>query len=591
MLKHIKSAMKLSLFSLLISIYTVPVQAAIQCYDCHGTRNPVDYRPLDDKFRNVTTGGFAGNHRTHMAAPGSSAACAKCHPGSDKYTSLHRDGLIKLSANINSSLVVALYKNTTSAFPQSVNPTLGTCSNVNCHFEATTPQWGSTSFSGTSDCTKCHAAPPGDGSHATHDNYYGPGTTSCGKCHSDHAVESAPFAHATSAGNRPLILTFIGSPQGNSGTYSKAANLSYPAYLTTIAGNRNGNCSNIYCHSPGNKTSNFDPPNQTATWGGALSCNGCHKDSTADPMLSGSHTIHLIKGYGCAVCHADTVSNNTVIKDRSKHVNGSVNVAFSTSYASMVWDSALKTCTGTCHSDGRGGAPQYTPTWGVTNTPGCGFCHGMPPTTAAHSKHIPLPANYSLLHQSYSSAGVWSTASDYAFGCANCHPKDVTKHINGSIDLSLDKTEGGNLKSLNRVSTPNSGYTQTQGSSVICSAAYCHGGYTFSWTYLTYDGNGDPVDTIVNVTNQIQASPDWYASYSGDRCAMCHGNPPPTGNGWHAGNHGGQGPTGARNQCQFCHADATGANGKGTFATDKRLHLNGSIEMSAVFVSACFGCH
>src|SRR6185369_6658707 len=160
-----------------------------------------------------------------------------------------------------------------------------------------------------------------------------------------------------------------------------------------------------------------------------------------DPMVSGSHSIHLLKGYGCAICHADTVSSNTNIKDRSKHVTGSVDVVFSAPYTGMVWNSTLKTCRGACHSDGRGGTPRYTPTWAVANTHRCGFCHSMPPETGAHLKHLPAPANYSLLHQSYSSAGMWSTATDYAFGCANCHPKDVTYHLNGNVDLSLDSNE------------------------------------------------------------------------------------------------------------------------------------------------------
>jgi predicted CxxxxCH...CXXCH cytochrome family protein len=310
-------------------------------------------------------------------------------------------------------------------------------------------------------------------------------------------------------------------------------------------------------------------------------------------MVSGSHTIHLLKGYGCAVCHADTASSNTTIKDLVKHVNGSVDVAFSAPFTGMAWNSALRTCTGACHSDGRGGAPQYTPTWGAINNHECGFCHPMPPATGAHLNHMPSPANYNLLHQSYSSTGVWSTTTDYAFGCANCHPKNAAFHVNGSVDLSLDSTEGGPIKGKNRTGTQTSGYTQTTGVSVVCSASYCHGGSTDSFTYWSMDGSGEmvPVTVTMHPTPQVAASPDWYGSpYAGNRCAMCHGNPP-TGGTWHSGNHANQGLSGSANQCQLCHSDAVSTNGSGTAVTDKSVHLNGTIDLSPNYQSSCFGCH
>lgn len=557
-----------------------PVSASLQCNGCHGTSNPSDIRPVDDSFRNPSTGGFVGKHRTHAAAGATPAACVKCHPGSDRFASTHRSGLIKVSSNINTSPLRAVYNNSTSVWPQTPLPVPGVCTNVNCHFEATTPAWGSAVFSSISQCSQCHGAPAAlTKSHATHSRYSSPlmgkfsTFAACATCHVDYA-SALNFQHATSAGKHPINVTVGGYDSGST------------TYLPSQSHGAFGTCTNLYCHSPGNKSTNFDPPNQAATWGGSLSCNGCHKDGAGDPMVSGSHPVHLLRGYGCVVCHAGTVSDNTTIKDTTKHATGSPSIAFSGSYSAMVYNGEAKSCSGACHSDGRSGAPNYLPVWGTPNSHGCGFCHAMPPETGAHSKHMPSPANYSLLHQSYTSAGVWSTATDYAFGCANCHPNDAAFHVNGSVDLSLDNTGGGVLKGNNRVSTPNSGYTQTKGVSVVCSAAYCHGGYTYIFNYTSYE---DPVTAII--TNTTPASPDWYASYTGDRCAMCHGNPP-TGYTWHSGNHGGQDPTGTRNQCQFCHTDATSPNnGIGTAITNKALHVNGSIDMSAVFVNACFGCH
>ena len=107
-------------------------QAAIECYKCHGTPN--DYRPPDTlsaPFRNPSSGGFQGNHRTHLAQTTNADDCANCHPGSGSYIASHRDGLIKVSSHLNSSLPATWYNNVTSAFPQTATPTLGSCSDVN----------------------------------------------------------------------------------------------------------------------------------------------------------------------------------------------------------------------------------------------------------------------------------------------------------------------------------------------------------------------------------------------------------------------------------------------------------------------------
>lgn len=90
---------------LTILIPTREANAALMCYDCHGTKPPAtaDFRPLDTTWRDAATGGFKGNHRNHMAQTTNAAACAKCHPGSDHYTPSHRDGEIKLSSRLNNS--------------------------------------------------------------------------------------------------------------------------------------------------------------------------------------------------------------------------------------------------------------------------------------------------------------------------------------------------------------------------------------------------------------------------------------------------------------------------------------------------------
>jgi predicted CxxxxCH...CXXCH cytochrome family protein len=70
----------------------------------------------------------------------------------------------------------------------------------------------------------------------------------------------------------------------------------------------------------------------------------------------------------------------------------------------------------------------------------------------------------------------------------------------------MNSTLGGTLRSLNDVTDDTSGYSQTQGTSVTCSAAYCHS-----------QGEG----TFV-------VSPEWYAGSVSGSCDDCHGNSPST---------------------------------------------------------------
>ena len=122
-----------------------------------------------------------------------------------------------------------------------------------------------------------------------------------------------------------------------------------------------------------------------------------------------------------------------------------------------------------------------------------------------------------------------------------------------------------------------------------CSSVACHGMYagTFSWYFP--GGDGEPELHTVNYAGSGGSAPSWYSTGLG--CTACHGNPPPNG-AWHSGNHGGQGPTGARNQCQLCHPDASSPNnGIGNTITNPALHGNGTVNVQARFTSACFGCH
>ncbi|KAF0217900.1 MAG: high-molecular-weight cytochrome [Geobacteraceae bacterium] len=394
---------------------------AIECYQCHGTT--ADYRPVDDPsgIRNDQTGGFKGNHRTHMptTVTGSSAPCAACHRGSDGYGTSHMNRRVDISFNINSSPSPA--KATYSKgvfFNQTGVPLGGTCSNVNCHFEKPTPSWGGPTIART-DCTTCHNSPPANGAHGKkHGLYFGSYTSSCGKCHPDHTKETNPLAHPLGAGKRPLNVQFTTFPNSG-GTYS--GDVSYPKYLPSQNPPLNGICTNLYCHSDGKGGTVSVRWSDTAF----TTCYSCHRGRTADstyancsdiqgvwssakgacaPSLTMTSNGHerlvgpkWIRRYPCTFCHNATVlpqptGPGTPPVDGqlniAKHVNVKKdvvmdpfwNIEFSSVQAS--YSSSTKTCYNVyCHSDGTVNPPYVKPFSWTEGKTDCNSCHGHPTGT------------------------------------------------------------------------------------------------------------------------------------------------------------------------------------------------------------------
>ena len=166
------------------------------------------------------------------------------------------------------------------------------------------------------------------------------------------------------------------------------------------------------------------------------------------------------------------------------------------------------------------------------------------------------------------------------FDCKVCHK------VGGR--LTFDKT-GPAYKAGNPAPTFNA-TTKT------CSNVACHTVLPGTFSFYSVDGSGELVLVSVNYGSVIpKPTPSWYAT-GATGCTACHDDPPRNGsdgsNVWHSGVHGNQGPTGARNQCQFCHTDASSpGNGIGDTITNAALHANGTVNVQATFTSACFTCH
>jgi len=482
---HFKYRLMIGLLSLFGSLVIAGQSfAETTCSTCHGMP------PLDsaDGSRNLATGAFKGSHEKHVSGSATSADCISCHSAAAGYDLSHSatsgKNVIKLTDNIYSK---------GSFFNQTSIPTMGTCSNVSCHSNVyasgtiTTPEWGSTG----NGCSACHSTPIGTNGPATGSHTISGHNVACIECH----------ATGTSA------TTFPSLANGHTDGDIDVLNVGYPADKTK--GSPAASCTTALCHpnvyGSGSAT--------TPVWGTTNNnCSACHTVAIgADGPLTGKHSAH--SGIACTACHATGTSATTAPTNGNGHIDGNVdifNVGYPLDVTKHTAGTYSETCsTAYCHSNGRGSFS--APSWSGTSS-GCNFCH--PTLSGKHSVHANLATAI------YGSTADNSTGATYDFGCGNCHPTAAANHINNTIDITLNNTHGGVLKSKNSVVDDSTGYTRNPGVSVTCAAAYCH-------------SNGMATPTFYG------ASVDWYeASYSGDKCARCHGNSPNTGGRVGSASHG-----------------------------------------------------
>ncbi len=474
------------------------IAEAATCSTCH------DMPPLDATYRNITTGAFQGNHQTHQPASAAAMNCSICHTDSViSYPTNHRNGSIEVSKKLKNYSAAGKgragynqsrpYQVSTNAifFNQSSLPVQNSCSNVNCHFESITPNWGTTTlFASPGDCSQCHSASPATYSHNRHIEKYGNNLTACAKCHPDHTVAAKPFQHATSAGNagRNIQLT-VGAYDGSNFQY-----------LPSQSGSRTvGTCSATYCHSSGKKglsgMVSTDEPVSPSWSGAALDCKSCHgASSTAGSFASqygepnyanagaeaagaNSHLKHVPTGAGaavCAKCHQKTTTTGTTLIAGNQHTDKFNNYTSNT--GATFGKLANKTCSNiSCHSGGGIVVGVSNAQWGATLT--CTGCHGDDTVGTLSTNHAGHVNNTAVLGTNY--------------GCVDCHSSTVSNNTTVS-------TPASHLNSFVNLSS-NSGrlprYSGAFSAAYSCSASYCHsdgkGAYkTIAWNAAAIDCKG-----------------------------------------------------------------------------------------------------
>lgn len=480
-----------------ISVTTGPISTLADCGSCH------NYPPVDTGTRNATTGDFIGDHTKHVLN-----TCATCHitPATETATDFaHRTGKLSMdNGNIGVGADNGTYSKGTE-FNQINNPTGGTCSLVDCHSNAVTPQWGI----GTTACNSCHALPPATNAHAAHyaAKEWAADNANCTVCHPDNTT-----GHSDVTDNSVTVNASL-TPGGVSPAITCAA--------TPATG----------CHN--SKT--------TPAWNTTnIACTSCHTAGGAaagDPTTGLHATTNLTDhdgtlaggtGLACEKCHTASPS--------SLHFNGTVNnggtatFAWNTTNIPAGYNRTSDYCAATCHTDSGTWNREWSgvtdAAWAYANdaatTAVCGNCHGSFFTgwnIVGNTTHENPDID--------NDPDTLATSKASHTECSTCHAWGHTnyttgvKHENNILEMNstLDTTPGDGSctttchSPLTLTMNATSGWTDgsVAGAGVVCGG--CHtGGVTTATASGAHDIHGATFASVA-------ANPASIAN-----CIQCHGN-------------------------------------------------------------------
>jgi len=403
------------------------LQVQADCWDCHGDGASKDYPPVavHGSDRNAASG--VGAHVTHIESTASLLTkegaqsttadrwCNECHAvPADTGDAGHIDSGYPGDVSFANGTESA-YNSTTPSFTPdpSGDPdsgTGGTCS-VYCHGAnmpngsnngtKTNPAWGERFAGG---CDTCHGAPPNSTSHGSvSQNDW----AACMTCHPDTVTSTSPTVDP-----------------------AKHINGSVEAA---------GACSS--CHGDG-ASQDYPPAAVYGTDPNAANGVGAHVhhiENTAG-LMTKEGTGGTVSAW-CAECHTvpsdlthiDNVypADVTFAGGTESGYNGTT-AAFTAEGDGDPDQGTGGTCSVYCHGanlpNGSTDGSNTTPSWGdsaPTANNGCGFCHGVPPSTTSHN-------------------GL--TSGDLT-QCVSCHPDTVNasgaiatpaNHINGGVEVQAD---------------------------------------------------------------------------------------------------------------------------------------------------------
>jgi predicted CxxxxCH...CXXCH cytochrome family protein len=211
---------------------------------------------------------------------------------------------------------------------------------LTCHTNPTGPEY----------CTTCHggannAAPPRDLYHNTdgssrgvgaHQRHLMGGSISGGMpCSSCHIVPAGLYVVGHVDSQLPAEVP-LNSPIGRTVT-NEPSTTDYDPTLPLIvpdplydAGTIS--CGNSYCHGSF-KNGNFFAPIWNDATGTQMACGTCHGDVTKPTLAERARPKNAAEGgthpssTSCSNCHGDVVNSSLSIIDKTKHINGKLNVS------------------------------------------------------------------------------------------------------------------------------------------------------------------------------------------------------------------------------------------------------------------------
>ena len=392
----------------------------------------------------------------------------------------------------------------------------------------------STSGSFSADCTSCHGFPPQQNTPGGPLGYAM--TASYNYATSPAFKDESQTGHLPHAGNAPYAFSCSECHAGNThanGNFQQvfirktgiiaATGGAVPVYSTASP----GTCSNVYCHSNGAPVGGT-AVYKSVTWANSKNtivgkpgeCGACHD---ASPPTN-AHPGHLSDGFACAVCHAATVSGNTTITDKSKHVNGTKDVLFSgtaTIGGSGSYNGAAHTCSNLyCHSNGNQGALVYAnpAAWNSGVNYGCNGCHGT--SNPIGAPDYPNGAGIGMANSH--AAHVRGALNTIA--CSDCHFMTassttgsalvaISRHLSGVTNVDFNPATAG----------PNAAWNPTTGT---CTNIVCHGGAPAQWGSTA----GCLTCHSVSVRGRAAIGPQFggnshhvqAGSVTGAHCYQCH---------------------------------------------------------------------
>ena len=351
------------------------------CHEVHGTTNLTMIRTeIQSRYTSALpgtivftsrTGIYNSYDRTKSGNSAASSICVTCHQG-DK-----DNNVAFTSANSH----VGGYAHVRNNYDYRGN----VC--TNCHTHSYDNDYTNANGFMPRDCDYCHGDettnvfwptqavyPNWSGSHRKHANSFG-GNESCYVCH-DNPGGPNHFDNNTPLNQADVT---IHKPDGSGGWTTDSA-YDY----------NNKDCSNIYCHGGDGTLQGRTVEVWRWNLNPTIDCTSCH----GFPPATGKHTVHyntvpsdyrdtLAKQLTiCASCHPGADSYTTSFD--GTHGDGKIDIGGGSSDVSG-YSLIDNTCTNVCHSststDGH---------WYDSDGLSCDKCHGNPPATGKHAKHVVL---------------------------------------------------------------------------------------------------------------------------------------------------------------------------------------------------------